>query len=217
MNAPDVIHWLNYHSAVFDDFGNWYASLQDDARETLTITWQRQLQRIDLDAAKAATDAMVAGDIKKPFHASDTLAAIMPEARRQKTFRLKSIPAVVKEQRFSCLTCRDTGWAVCWSPVSMRAVRDGTFGKPFTLDSAAVCCDCGLGKHISENSVKREGDKPWAMYDARVWLLLDRQEDGKRVTGKVMDPAEQDRLREFMADFTERHIQTKVWDADNFQ
>ena len=119
-----------------------------------------------------------------------------------------------REPRYSCLTCRDTGWAVCWSRESMHAAMEGNLGDPFTLARTSVCCDCGLGRHKSEKSAKREGDRPWVIYDARVWLLLDRQEDGKQVIGKITDPAEQERLVEFMGNFHENSLDSKQWNPD---
>ena len=214
MNSSDAIRWINYHSAVFPDFGDWYTNLDSEAREILTATWQGRLSKVDLDATKAATDEMVSGGIKKPFPASDTLAVIIPEARKQKTFQLKSIPTVTREESFRCLICRDTGYAVCWAPLSMRSVKDGTFGKPFTLYSTSVYCSCELGIHISDNSAKKPGDRKWTVYDARVWLILDRTEDGKHIVGQPSDPAEQDRLREFMENIGERCIASKEWGAD---
>ena len=110
MNRHETKTWLNYHLSLFPDFKVWWEATQVEQRAVLWEAWIKVLRRVELSDCSAASEAILAGEQKKPWNHEDTPASIAKAAisiHRQK----QPTPRVVEgQQTFSCPDCQDTGW-----------------------------------------------------------------------------------------------------------
>ena len=172
--------WLPAHCAAFTGVRAWMAKVSrgSDAPTEAQIVkgWYGVLREVDLDAAKAATARMHAGEIEEPKGFDRHPAAIRRACgvSRRQTDTGPHYDAD-GNQTFACHDCLDTGYVLCWSELSMRAMRDGTFGRPLTVYSMAIVCHCPAGsQHDGRRELPRFDRKRNVPIEVSTWYEGDR-------------------------------------------
>ena len=138
MQRNEAKVWINYHGEIFPEWGEWYGKPGKAARAMMFEAIVKALRPIDLQDAKEASDAMLGGNPKKPFHEEDHLAAIIRAAEDiQRERKHRGQPRPVDRQRtYACPLCLDSGLVECYR----RNLRATMY---------VVCsCDQG-GKHLT--------------------------------------------------------------------
>ena len=180
--------WFPEHSAYFTGIRAWLdrTTKGSDAptHDQIIRGWYGVLRDVDLEAAKAASQRMHAGEIEEPKGFDRHPAAIRRACGVSRRSSLIG-PRYDADgnQTYACPNCRDEGWELCWSPTSMRAARDGTLGKVGTIYSEAVVCHCPAGNTHARG-------KDWPRFDPkkRLPILMGTWHEGDR-----------ERLTEFMS------------------
>ena len=151
MNRAEFDQWWDYHSDAFGNLAEWFAKRPEKGRRTMA-QWGRTLSRVSLDDAKAATDAMHAGDLEEPRGFDRHPAAIRRAAVKMRTARARERDRrrsfVDGEEVFRCPQCQDDGRLIVWHYVAMAAAdprTSETFGDRGTVASMLVACDCDAG------------------------------------------------------------------------
>lgn len=174
----DQFHeWLKYHGAAFPEFSSWLANRPrkpteggKPSQEEVQQAAFRVLYQVDLDDAKAATDAMSCGAEPKPKMYGDHAREIRQIANRERSSR----PSVQPWQRrtvdgvetFHCLDCHDDGRVVIWHPRDViQRVMDGDPWEEITSYDCALRCKCSAGQ------AKKYGRMPKLVYDSEQMLL----------------------------------------------
>jgi len=150
MTIDEFNVWLEYHGSAFPRTRKWI----DDAGDVTLEFWGRTLRDTPLASAKAATDSMHAGSLKKPFDIDDTPKAIAngalqlrgPSPQRQTQGPQIVVNNGVREIIDRCKKCRDSGTLHIWQMSAVEAVRDGTFGKQLTRAGTVAACLCREGE-----------------------------------------------------------------------
>ena len=162
--------WFPAHCAAFTGIRAWLAKISrgDGAPTEAQIVkgWYNVLREVDLEAANAATARMHAGDIEEPKGFDRHPAAIRRACGVQRQ-RRDTEPRFDADgnQMFSCRDCLDSGYVLCWHPTSMKAMRDGTFGNPYTVYSAYVVCHCPAGN-------QHDGRREFPRFDCKRHLPI---------------------------------------------
>lgn len=202
MTRDEFQKWFRHHCSRFTGIRAWLdkttrgVGAPDEAE--ILRAWYGTLCKVELTAAKAASDSMHSGEVDEPKGFDRHPAAIRKAAGTLGGASDGPLDRVRYDndgnRTYGCLVCLDDGWVICWHPVSMKAAKAERLGELFTLYTTAVCCDCSAGQERNRggNSVT---------YNPQTWLLLHRTEDGKQVIECVSEKAEQDRLVEWMSNY----------------
>jgi hypothetical protein len=153
MTQDEYLDWFRHHLAAFPGLGGWLAKVTSAAEDGMKPTrkqimerWYRALERIPLAKAKAATDAMLAGDLDEPRSFDRHPAAIRAWANGHADRAVKSRHVAPDgRETFACLDCLDTGLVTVWHSTAIQAARKGTLGEPRTLYTCAMPCRCKGG------------------------------------------------------------------------
>lgn len=121
MNGKDYLEWWNYHIAVLPSIGKWFDGL-DDA-EPIHNSWMAALATTSLKDACAATDAIVAGTIERPYP-EETAAVVRLFAAELALSRRTVEPEPDGDGR-ECGLCRSTGHVTIWHPLIAKGVYTG--------------------------------------------------------------------------------------------
>jgi len=194
MTRDEFNDWFLYHAACFTGIHTWLRKVPGKPREgqpgraDVLAAWARALSRTDLDDAKAATDKLFEGAEEPPRSYEKHPAAVAAIARkiRGKRGDDSSGPRYIDgHETFHCTRCQDDGRVFCWHTLSMKAAADklrGASKKLSPIYSCVVACDCQRGEYYQAQGMAR--------FNAKQWLPLETT---------IGDPAEQQRLLDFMA------------------
>lgn len=169
------------HCAAFTGIRAWLAKTTkgaDAPSEAQVLKgWYGVLRDVDLEAALAASHRMHSGEIEEPKGFDRHPAAIRRAcgvSRRSSSVGLRFDSD--GNQTYACPVCQDSGWVYCWSAVSMKAARDGTFGQHFTVYATAVVCHCPAGRtHDRRNEWPRFDPKRMLSILVATWDEDDRE------------------------------------------
>ncbi len=193
MKPNEFKSWWSSHRAVFPEMNTWLGKVPREDQQGTVLAWQRAMEDISLEDAEAATQAMLRGDIKKPFQCSDHPAAIIGYARQLRNNRVGHSEPIRRwhdgEETYRCPICRDDGLLSVWHEESMFASvgrggllsRLGKAPRPSAmLVTMTVVCTCQAGDAYEQSHVMR--------YNERIHMIPDRRASAAE---------ELDRLREF--------------------
>ena len=152
MDKPQFREWFRYHCARFTGIRHWLdkitKGIEAPSEEDVLKAWRGVLREVDLEAAKAASNAMLAGTVEEPKGFDRHPAAIRracggrADKREMPGDRMRY--DADGNQTFECLTCRDTGWVRCWHPDTVAEIaRDGFVNK--RLYTCVYRCTCHAG------------------------------------------------------------------------
>lgn len=165
MDLEDFDFWFCHHKQVLPAVEHWFASMGQEGQIEVIRTWHAAMSDLTLDEAKAATDAIVRGDVECRF-ASDTPKICRLNALSARQTRRKQENDIGVDQRF-CAFCGGSGLVTVWHPLVVDSVRRKTSGRyrhPFTgkqilvrdgsgaiksMDGACAC-RCTQGKRFEE-------------------------------------------------------------------
>lgn len=184
MTKADFKVWFNHHQAAFPGVALWFKKIPTDLRPTTIGLWQRALSHVELDAAIAATDAMLEESDRPRFYEEHPAAILQRVRRDKKPDQFKHRLIVDGEEAYQCLTCNDIGYLVCWHPKAMRHYRD--HGKVIAAPRAcAKACHCASGDQY-ERAYGRFNEKRWLAYhgdpedEQRLKHFLENSQDSRR-------------------------------------
>lgn len=166
MNERDFSEWVEYHTACLPSVGSWIANHHDQQR--LFDSWSKALTDISLADACAATDAIVAGTVERPYP-EETASVVRRFAVELSLSRRETKPEPDGNGKW-CELCRNTGLVTIWHPLVCRGVLQavdvfrGKDGNAFRVVdengdvkklTAVAPCNCALGAKFATKMVKR--------------------------------------------------------------
>lgn len=193
MTYPQFEQWLRHHIAAYPGLQTSYLAKMkrasdasrgewEPSREEVLAAWFKALGDVALDDAKAATDAMKAGDEEEPKGWDRHATGVAVIARRRATPRSREL-TIDGQRTVRCLHCQDTGRVVCWGREAMQQARDG---KPIAYPHyrTTLLCNCGAAArfHAANGYVR---------FDETLHLPIQKF--------RVNDPDAHEELREFVA------------------
>jgi hypothetical protein len=178
MTAGDFERWLDAHLGAFPETAAWCAK-----HKGVVKAWRGALKHVDLEDAMQATEAMVAGELKRPYLPDDTAGAIRQHAtatKRARELRTRQRHYVDGQETVACPLCLDSGWVLVWHSQTVQAARKG-FLRPHRVTIGELSEDGGgrnpnryeWGDHVLTTAVRctcdrgswHDGELP--RYDAR--------------------------------------------------
>lgn len=167
MNGKNYLEWWNYHIAVLPSIGKWFDGL-DDA-EVIHKSWKAALSTTAIKDACAATDAIVAGVLDRPF--PEETAAVVRRFAAERTLSRREEQREPDGNGRQCQLCRNTGHVTIWNPLIARGVHTGVdrFRNPANGEifrvigpdgdvrrlEAVAPCKCSFGDRFAFKTVKR--------------------------------------------------------------
>jgi hypothetical protein len=164
MTDREFTEWYAHHRASFPGIDRWLTKLDKDAQHDddmrsadVLRRWRACLRDVDQADAKAATDAMMRGDLDEPRSWDSHPKAIRRAAIGRRADRKIAAhgggPTKYRTDEngetvavYHCPECLDDGLILVWHPTSMEAMREGTFGRPRTVYQCGVRCPCDIGR-----------------------------------------------------------------------
>lgn len=159
MNRDELFSWIDYHSSLNPDWTRRIGKVD----RTRSDAWQRLFYGCSLEAAKQATDEMLAGQLQRPFEAEAHITAIASRARAL------SVSNTFDDDRFqtavTCRLCHDQLFVSVVHPRMFALVESGAFTawlewhnagqvgrQPGTkvFASAATWCRCRRAQAVAE-------------------------------------------------------------------
>lgn len=131
MTPTEFNTWLDYHKAAFPALGKWLK----DHPETVKF-WIKPFGGVSVDAAKAATDAMAAGELDEPRGFGSHPKVIAKHARELQHSEERQQFTADGEPIYNCPRCLDQGFVAVVDPVHYRAGE---------LRACHVLCTCREG------------------------------------------------------------------------
>lgn len=143
--------WLPHHTAQFTGILSWLGKVPKVAapgmpsQADVLKAWYRQLSRLDMEDAIAASDELAhSPEDLQPRSFDRHPAAILAIARRLRRDRGAEThrPQYVDgRETFRCTTCQDTGAIVVWHPRTVADMKAGRFqrGRSYTCSKACTC------------------------------------------------------------------------------
>jgi hypothetical protein len=151
MNRNETKAWINYHLSIFPDFRTWWQGQSKESRALMFEGYSKALKQFELTEAQQASDAILAGDAKKPWDHQDTLSALVAAARG---IRRDKLPQRIEgKETFGCGSCLDTGWLEhAYTEANVKAIFGDAYGRFAVYADGfhfyATICPCGHGdKH----------------------------------------------------------------------
>lgn len=161
---------MRYASGCFPGLREWIENNPDNML-TKQI-WKNALDGTDVEAAKEALREIVAGRIE--MNGYTKLPAIVAKRAREIAYASRGLPQTQSEvtpgrqdDRFKCLTCKDSGWV---SVVAPRATISDN--GPVLWPMLCCCPDCKQGE---------KNHKPWGKTTTRSRVGPPLFYDGKRM------------------------------------
>ena len=152
MTKNETRLWINYHHSLFPDWT--YSADSIEAKALAFNSFAKALAQIDVADAQEASDRMLAGTIKTPFHNSDHLAGIIAACKQIVSHRYASEhQAVGGERTVSCQHCSDTGFVTLEYPPGLRSEKSGL---PMVGRYTMLCC-CERGQRQQKTEWGRNG------------------------------------------------------------
>ncbi len=102
MNQRDYSEWVEYHTACLPSVGSWFENHHDKTR--VHESWQKALADIHLSDACAATDALVAGVLDRPF--PEETAAVVRRFAAERTLSRREEQREPDGNGRQCQLCR---------------------------------------------------------------------------------------------------------------
>ena len=156
MTEPELQDWIRHHGACYPGMLKFLEKLPMKASSTTTESdlvllrpavlkqWYCTLRDVDLDKAKAASDAMHKGDIEEPRGWDRHPTAIRKHAIQNQDAKSYQPFRVDGERTYRCAACQDEGWIFCWHPATVAKVRKSAEFKQPLYDCVAPCtCERG--------------------------------------------------------------------------
>lgn len=154
MTPAEFRSWTEYHGSAFPD---WAAQAVEAMRANggTRDAWYGQMVGITLEAARQATDDMLAGRIRRPFAADEHIPAIRARASAIVTATMPLRDT--RENTFRCPVCQDTGFVTVMHPSTVKRCQAGEYdafvewqiagaiGRPPARPKWYTCalwCDC---------------------------------------------------------------------------
>lgn len=178
MTPREFHHWLEYHQVCLPTVGRWLAEHQD--AKQLTSTWQASLSDVQYGDARAATDAIVSGDLDRPFP-EDTVRVVRRHALSIAAGRRTSRSDEPNFEGKRCGLCDSTGHVTIWHPLVARGVFEdcGKYSDStgaihrvtndagaFKCQMACIACKCSIGDRYT-HWMRKKGDKWERVYHGR--------------------------------------------------
>ena len=168
MTKDEFREWLRHHRNAFTRLADQFAKLGDGQTATVDA-WYNVLAYVELDDAKAATDAMLSGKVQLPKYLDlDDHPRIVKRAAAEISRRAgRTVDRAIYvdgEKTVRCVLCNDMGVVSCWHPMSVRAAITGTLGEQFTVYSCAYRCPCDTNP----------GRRWMTTYDPEKHLIIDK-------------------------------------------
>lgn len=160
MDSREFERWYAIHRASYPGLDTWLAGLSDrrppiDPQDTLRA-WRGVLKHVSFAGAKAATEAMLSGDLEEPRGFERHPGAIRRYAQefdgrtgggRANRRGPMGGKIVGGEVVYDCPRCEDSGMRTVWHSQTVQAVRDQA--EKVICYSAAVGCECDRGKRLT--------------------------------------------------------------------
>jgi len=147
VNHAEFAEWLDYHGTAFPSVGDWITKNRDTLGH-----WARALEDVDFESAKAATDAMSAGELDAHGHGQHARVV-----RRWCKSRItpESQPAMIVdgEETYRCADCLDSGTRLVIHHDTLRGIVRGDHDT-----TQVVACECESGERW-RRGVKPSRDK----------------------------------------------------------
>lgn len=127
MNQTEFAAWLKQHGYVFPRWQEWYTS--QPAKGDILAAWMGMMKNTDLNDAIEVTRQMGRGEIERPNAMDDMVPSVIREARRVAERREANAPKPIlgRQERFSCVRCRDCGWAEVFTKKTVSEASRGLF------------------------------------------------------------------------------------------
>lgn len=199
MTPVEFKQWLDNHRKLIPSVNSW---LQNQSDVSLILDeWAACLSRAPLELCKAATQAIVWGQIERPWH-EDTAATVRKWASDMNSQTFESRKSNLTVSR--CALCDNTGTVEIWHPLLVRAVREGVtcfvnqvtgeevkvFGadeKP-RLRTVGVACSCQLGDRMcSERRVGYKTFRALPRFDERDHVRRTQDWEGDIKRGPALE------------------------------
>jgi hypothetical protein len=172
--------WLRYHKAAFPGLGDWLRKNPDTVAH-----WERALADVDAEAARDATDAMLAGAVETPRGYTEHVRTIRSMAKEiQFADRDDRRPARIDGYVvYDCALCLDSGFVLVldaehggqdlldWARGDRRQPRPASRG-------ASVACTCATGeskRHAMANRQEPQRPRQVDRYDRTRHFRLEFQ------------------------------------------
>jgi hypothetical protein len=224
MNNGDFRSWLIYHAEAFPD---WWVKVGNAAPDTLA-SWRGVLVGITLEAARQATDDMLAGRIKRPFAPEEHITAI-----RSRASAIVSATMPVRDTRVNahrCPLCCDSGLVSVLSRQTVERAQAGEYGPylrwcetgrigrpPARLKwyTCAMWCGCSIGER-QRDLVADAGrsDSRQASWAAMPVYDVDRDVRVTDDAAEMIRRAMEVKPRNHVSDFDRfNELQREAWEA----
>jgi hypothetical protein len=222
MNHKEFERWFSFHQTMIPSVATWVSNNPDI--DTLLGTWAHSMRDVEFEDAKAATLAIVNGDIERPFPES-TIGVVRKAALGYAMGRRQSEPEPAYDDRV-CGLCRGSGHVSIWHPMVVRAVRHGikSLQEPSgairtLLDGsgdvkrlkAAVACKCSLGDRYAK-WMRKEGERWVAHPMPRFGDSTNHVREVFRTWDELKGKTVRERIQ---ADIDEAPSQAVEWEFDN--
>lgn len=193
MTDREFESWYAFHVKAFPNLGEWVEKNAGVLRH-----WCEALRDIDLGDAKAATGALVRGDLDEPKGPAGIPRVIRQYARSKASERRvgDSFRRPIRDQdgnwtySYRCLACEDTGWRIVVSDTTIDEWRSGNLhdarshptGK-YRKTMMVVACDCDAGapRLTAARNVRFDAARhiEWTCLDDMTGSLADRIAEGQ--------------------------------------
>lgn len=156
MNADEFTKWKEEFKACLPMLA---AELRKQPTHQETLKrWHHTLESVEYDDAVAVLHKIVAGEIERPW-LDEFCGTVRKEAYKLKVIRDR-IPQVTREPRYTCLKCRDSGWAKILKPRYLQWLREAEASRILKQDCAYIPCDCEKGQ-VKRWAGPRLGERDW--------------------------------------------------------
>ncbi len=125
MTANEFTAFWSYAATAYADIHKLFEDDHDGGKMRMDH-WRKALTEVPLDDAKAAIDAMLAGQLKRPWLFDEFTVSIIDYARDLAGNRILSKERQREETdgpRVRCKVCNDTGLAAIWHPIIVNLFR----------------------------------------------------------------------------------------------
>ena len=214
MSPSDFRSWIEYHSSAFPD---WAAQAAEAMRANSDTrdSWRGVLVGITLEAARQATDDMLAGRIRRPFNAEEHIPAI-----RTRAAQIVSATMPVRDTRETahrCPLCVDTGFVTVLHPETIQRAQAGDYdayrawyeagrlGRPparIKWYTCAMWCGCIIGERQREKTADAgRSDSRQASWSRMPVFDVDRHVKVIADTARMIEQAKEIKPANYVTDF----------------
>ena len=168
MTDTEFIRWLDNHQTLQPSVRAWLDGQPD--KSLLLDEWAAVLRNVSMSSCKAATSAILSGELDRPFP-EDVPKAVLAWARELDYEQRKATTAAEPHNPLVCQLCRNNGLVECWNTMLVRAVREdctafidhrtGRVSRVFRSDgqpkyeTGHVACKCAAGTNY--RTTKKRG------------------------------------------------------------